>query len=145
MRLWRISEWTTLDGMGGMAVGGRWNGLGRPIVYTAGSSALALLEVLVRQPRSSLPPPFQLIEIAVPDQLAVLEWPPGVPIADKAATIGWGDAFLRAAEAPLARVPSIVAPQSWNYLLNPLHPDASRIRVVAAGRWPWDVRLFVRP
>lgn len=142
MRLWRISEWVDLDGVGGLAHGGRWHHAGRPIVYMAESSALALLEILVRQPRAAPPPPFQLLEIAAPDDLGVTTWPAGQAILDKDLTADWGDAFLRAAATPLARVPSVVAPRSWNYLLNPLHPEAPRVEVVQTARWPWDVRLF---
>jgi RES domain-containing protein len=35
------------DGEGARLYGGRWNSPGRPVVYTAGSLALAALEVLV--------------------------------------------------------------------------------------------------
>jgi RES domain-containing protein len=143
MRLWRISEWTTLDGEGGKLFGGRWNHAGHPIVYMAESSALAILEVLVWQPRSVVPPPFQLLEIHAPDDVAVTHWPADQDHRDKRLTADWGDAFLRVAETPFARVPSAVAPQSWNYLLNPLHPEAARVELIRAGRWPWDARLFV--
>ena len=142
MRLWRISEWTTLDGEGGRTFGGRWNHPGEPIVYTAESSALAILEVLVWRSKTSLPPPYQLLEIDAPDDLDVVDWPADQAIMDKDLTRDWGDAFLRANTTPLARVPSVVAPESWNYLLNPLHPKAARVRVLRAGRWPWDARLF---
>lgn len=145
MRLWRISEWTTLDGEGGKLFGGRWNHAGRPVVYTAESSALAILEVLVWRSRGVLPPPFQLLEIDAPDDVAVTHWPDDQNHRDKRLTADWGDAFLRAAATPLARVPSAVAPASWNYLLNPLHPDAARVELVRAGRWPWDARLFGTP
>lgn len=144
MRLWRISEWQSLDGGGGLVEGGRWHHAKNPIVYTANSSALAILEVLVRQPRTRLPPPFQLLEIEADDSLEVADWPTDQDIRDKELTASWGTAFLRSMAAPLARVPSVIAPEGWNYLLNPLHPDAAQVRVVRAGRWPWDARLFGR-
>ncbi|PAX06709.1 RES family NAD+ phosphorylase [Sphingomonas lenta] len=144
MRLWRISDWLTLDGVGGLTVGGRWHHAGRPIVYAADSSALALLEVLVHQHRAVRPAPYQLLEVEAPDDLAITDWPAGQDQHDAPFTADWGDAFLRAATTPLARVPSVIAPASWNYLLNPLHPDAARVRIVQAARWPWDARLFGR-
>ena len=43
------------DGEGARLYGGRWNSPGRPAVYTAGSLALAALEVLVHmQSRKAL-------------------------------------------------------------------------------------------
>ena len=144
MRLWRISEFAALDGAGGLIAAGRWNRIGRPVVYLADASALALLERFVRVDRATLPPPFQLLEVDAPDDLASTDWPAGQDPTDTALTQDWGDAFLKVARTPLARVPSVIAPRGWNWLLNPLHPDAARVSLAAAGRWPWDARLFNR-
>ena len=145
MRLWRISEHANLDGAGGLLAPGRWHRIGEPIVYMAESSALALLEIMVHINKTRLPPPYQLLEIGAPDELAIVEWPVDHDASDKELTADWGAAFLRSStSAALARVPSSVAPESWNYLLNPLHPHAQRITIAAAGRWPWDARLFER-
>lgn len=142
VRLCRILNYRSLDGQGGLHADGRWNRIGRPIVYTAESSALALLETLVKRSSPNLSPPDQLLENDGLDDLGVTCWPDDQNDRDKLLTAEWGDAFLRANQSPLARVPSIVAPRSWNYLLNPLHPDAARVEVIHAGRWPWDARLF---
>lgn len=142
MRLWRISEYVSLDGGGGLISAGRWHRLGRPIAYLAESAALAMLEVLVNTEIAEPPAAFQLIAITAPDRLQVIEWPADQDIGDALLTSDWGDAFLRSMDAPLARVPSIVAPESWNYLLNPLHPDAHAVTIERAARWAWDARLF---
>lgn len=131
-----------LDGAGGLVVGGRWHNPGRPIVYTAESSALAMLEVLVHLEVEQLPPPFQLLRIETPDDLPFEAWPDGGDPRDAAATAAWGDAWLAAGGTALARVPSVVAPGGSNWLINPAHADARGIRMVAASRWPWDERLF---
>lgn len=131
-----------LDGAGGLKDRGRWHNVGHPVVYLAESSALAILEVLVRQPRSRLPPPFQLLEIDAGASLDVISAPFESPLPHRDITAAWGDDFLKGTAAPLARVPSVVAPKGWNYLLNPLHPDAARVTVTTAARWPWDARLF---
>jgi RES domain-containing protein len=41
----------------------------------------------------------------------------------------------------LLRVPSAHAPQEWNYLLNPLHPEHPQLRTVALEPHPFDPRL----
>lgn len=142
MRFWRISEFPDLAGVGGQVAPGRWHTKGRHIVYAAESSALAMLEVLVGLELGVAPPSFQLVQIDAPDDISVRTFPDRGDVGEVSTTRMWGDAFLRAADAPLARVPSAVAPYCWNYLLNPLHPDAPRVRVVRAERWPWDARLF---
>lgn len=145
MRLWRISDFLTLDGVGGLIAEGRWNRVGQPITYLAESSALAMLEVLVNLEVSEPPASFQLIELEAPGTLTVGHWPADADPTNVDLTRDWGEAFLEANAAPLARVPSVVAPQSWNYLLNPFHPEAARVSITAAGRWPRDARLFDRP
>ena len=144
MRLWRISEFADLSGIGGQVAPGRWHTKGRPIVYAAESSALAMLEVLAGLEPGVASPSFQLIQIDAPDDFAMVAFPDDADVGDPSSTTAWGDDFIRAVGAPLARVPSAIAPYCWNYLLNPLHPDASRVRIVRAERRPWDVRLFER-
>lgn len=142
MILWRISEYATLDGAGGLAVQGRWHSKGRSIVYLADSSALAMLEMLVHLEVETLPPLFQLLKVSAPDDLAHDEWPKRHDPRDLAATRSWGDAWLKAGATPLARVPSIVAPHGVNWLFNPSHKDATQVRIEGSSRWPWDKRLF---
>ncbi|SNS37856.1 RES domain-containing protein [Sphingomonas laterariae] len=141
MLFWRISEYAVLDGMGGMVAAGRWNERGRPIVYMADSSALAMLEVLVHLEVRMIPPPFQLLEIAVPDDIAVEEAPAAL-LDTPAESAAWGSAWLAERRTALLRAPSIIAPGGFNWLLNPLHPDAAGAQVTRQARWPWDSRLF---
>lgn len=142
MILWRISEHATLNGAGGLVVGGRWHSKGRPIVYAAESAALAMLEVLVHLEVDSIPPPFQLMRIQVADGLPHSVWPNSARSDLSSETAEWGDAWLARGDAALARVPSAIAPDSFNWLINPLHSAARQIVITAASRWPWDERLF---
>jgi len=144
MLLWRVSNHRDLSGEGGHFSGGRWHSKGRPIVYTAESSPLALLEALVHLDGDMLPEPYQLLRIEGPDDLAFAEWKDDRPPTDQAKSAAWGDAWLAACETALARVPAAVAPHAYNWLINPAHPNAAGFRVAASGRWPWDQRLFKR-
>ena len=139
LTLWRISEFTSLDGEGGLHTPGRWHTLGHRVVYAAEHPALALLEALVRvRERPRLPPDYQLLQLAVGER-SVTRWEGELPsTADSRA---WGDAWLDAGETLLACVPAIVAPHSHNWLINPRHRDADTVRLVEAQRWSWDERL----
>jgi RES domain-containing protein len=53
-----------------------------------------------------------------------------------------GDAWLTSRKAALARVPSVIAPYTWNYLLNPEHPDAKHVRIAEIIPERFDGRLF---
>ena len=141
MLLWRVSEFLELDGEGGRLFDGRWNRGGTAIVYTAESSALALLEVLVRLESRHVPAPFQLLRLEAPDGLAIqaFDGPPRLPLEESRE---WGEQWLAAGRTALARVPSVIAPHAFNLLLNPAHRDAAQVRLTEYGRYPWDERLF---
>ena len=142
MILWRVSEFVELDGEGGKLFKGRWHRAGRPVVYTAEHSALALLEILAQWQRRVTPPPFQLLEIDAPDDLGVTPFNERVPPASQDVSRSWGEAWLVTGATAIARVPSSLAPHANNYLINPNHCDAARIKVVRHARYQWDSRLF---
>ena len=53
-----------------------------------------------------------------------------------------GDGWLASLETPIARVPSAIMPRTWNYLLNPEHPDAKQVRIAEVIKERLDNRLF---
>ncbi len=53
-----------------------------------------------------------------------------------------GDAWLRAGRTALLFVPSAIVPRTRNCLLNPLHRDAARLKIVSAARYPFDPRFL---
>ena len=130
---WRISIYTSLDGEGAAVGGGRWNTPGRPAVYLAESPAGAMLEVLAHLPtdEGELPNSFRLLRVEAITAIGVVEL--GAPAGEawkqnERITRQIGDEWLESRETPLARVPSAIMPFTWNYLLNPLHPDAGQDR-----------------
>jgi len=145
MSLWRISNYADLDGAGGVLFPGRWHNAGRPIIYAAESPAGALLEILVHLDREDLPDDYQLIEIAGPETASIETIDPrSLPARwrdDLTVTRSIGDQWLRAARSLLLRVPSVLAPRTWNYLFNPRHADASAARIATTERFPFDGRL----
>jgi RES domain-containing protein len=146
-RYWRISNHIDLGGWGGKKFSSRWGSLGRRIVYFAESPAGALLEVLVHvnQMEEKLPETFMLMEIAAPENHSLHELTPpteGNWRNRPEATQQLGDAWLTARETLIARVPSAIVPRTWNYLLNPEHPDAAQVRIETVVQERFDNRLF---
>ncbi|MBI4756161.1 MAG: RES family NAD+ phosphorylase, partial [Betaproteobacteria bacterium] len=52
-----------------------------------------------------------------------------------------GDEWLRCDASPLLAVPSVVAPETTNVLLTPLHPDLGKARIANIATHPFDPRL----
>jgi RES domain-containing protein len=131
-----------LDGEGARLWGGRWNTPGRPMVYTAASPSLAVLEVLVHLdlPSALLPDDYMLLTIDVPEGAPVRRIETG-PSADADCRRA-GDAFLAAGAALALMVRSAVVPQERNVLLNPRHPAMQGTAIVRTEPFRFDPRLL---
>jgi RES domain-containing protein len=127
--------------------GGRWNSPGTSIVYCSSSIALAVLETLTTIRTDSLPYNRYLVRVAVPDAVwAAREFVAPQPGWD---SIPWGQASLNAGDTWVASsrslillVPSVIVPEEFNVLINPLHPDAGLIAATTVKKWIFDPRFF---
>jgi hypothetical protein len=52
-----------------------------------------------------------------------------------------GDSFLKQQKYLLMKVPSAIVPQEFNYLINPLYPEASKIKLLKQQSFNFDERL----
>lgn len=52
------------------------------------------------------------------------------------------DEWLASGRRAILRVPSIIVPEEWNVLINPLHPHARHIHVESQRPIQFDTRLF---
>ena len=143
MRAWRISNFADLSGEGGLLIEGRWHFRGTPIVYCTDHPSTALLEILVHATRYTVPDYYQLLEIEVPDDIETFA--PTIAMnwdrdADETRRIG--ARFIADGIFALMNVPSVIMPKARNFLLNPAHSDARRIRIVETYRYPFDSRLI---
>ncbi len=142
------------SGIGAKDRGGRWNGKGFPVVYTAGALSLAILEVLVHLDDSSLVSSYGCYSVKIPKAIvAVL--PMGAlprgwsasPIPEPVQEIG--NRWLVRGTSAVLQVPSATyllpgdPPPESNYLLNPAHKDFSKIEIGSFRRLRIDERLGV--
>jgi RES domain-containing protein len=140
---------TTLQGVGAASTEGyRWNSLNTFLVYTAESRALAILEVSVHLDLSEdLPNDRFYVEIDIPDDIEIFElsmdelpknWDAKPPLLE---TQFIGDDFVTQKNAAILKVPSAIVPPEFNYLINPNHADAAKIKVVSIQPLQFDNRL----
>jgi RES domain-containing protein len=148
LKLFRLgtAAFPVWDGAGAAAQDGRWNPPGIPVIYAAGTLSLAMLERLVQ--RRNLGQTL-LVEAEAPTELAVEDLmarpPPNWRALGSPEAMAEGGRWLASGRSPLLRVPSALVPREANYLVNPAHPDASRIRVGPPETLEWDARLFGVP
>lgn len=137
-----------LDGEGARLAGGRWNPPGLAVIYASASSSLAVLELLVHTDSDLLPGDLTIVEIRIPDAVRMEILDPATlpddwrdyPPPESLQAIG--ARWARARRAAVFAVPSAVNPLELNYLVNPDHPDASRVSIVTTRPFVFDPRLF---
>ena len=143
MIVYRLAKaaFTALDGEGARLFGGRWNSPGRPMIYTAASPSLAVLEVLVHLdlPIDLMPDDYRLLAIEIPDD-APIERLDQAP-ADAQTCLEAGDTFLTQGAALALLVPSVVVPQERNALINARHAAMGAVRLVGDEPFRFDRRL----
>ncbi|MDP4528270.1 RES domain-containing protein [Alkalimonas delamerensis] len=134
MLLYRLvhQKWAAqaFDGEGARLYGGRWNSKGKACIYTAGSEALAMLEVLVHLNNRVALKQFRLFQLQLPDDALLSLSPQHLPAnwqmqPASAGTANIGDSWLQEQASLALAVPSVLAPREHNILLNPSHPDYS--------------------
>ncbi|MFP3501672.1 RES family NAD+ phosphorylase [Burkholderia sp. SIMBA_062] len=152
MKLFRIADTrhAIWSGTGAMLVGGRFNSPGRPVIYAASTFAGAMLEVLVHARIGKVPKTHGWVEATVPDDVPVERHtaetlPAGWNGAALQEARRFGDAWLTESRTALLVVPSVVVRAESNVLVNPAHPDATRIVVNEPQPVVWDERLFMMP
>jgi RES domain-containing protein len=138
------------DGSGAALEGARWNSPGRPLIYASEHYATAILEKLVHAGRTQLPGAHHAAEIRIPDDLPLERFDParipGWEIEDSPSARAFGDAWHSEARSAVLVVPSLPGqPVERNFIINPTHPDAARIRVMPSFDVVWDGRLFGPP
>ena len=136
-----------LSGIGAEKYPGRWNLPEYRMLYTAGSESLAPLEVLAHFDDEEAPADQCVVVLDVPDKLIhqlkplPKEWdftPAG--LASKYA----GTEFLKAAKHLVLKVPSAIIKSEYNYLINPLHPAMSQVKIAKTYDKLWDERILGR-
>jgi len=145
--LWRISNYADLTGAGGLRAAGRWHSIGRRVVYLSEHPASCLLEALAHGLSiGEVPRSYQWLEVDVAAGVTA-EHADDLPdgwAEDPAISRQVGDAWFARKTSALLRVPSALVPATGNYVLNPRHPDAERVRVVRAFQHVLDGRFSTR-
>jgi RES domain-containing protein len=144
MILWRNSRHRDLSGMGGLKAAGRWHHAGHAVVYLTETPASALLEVCVHTSANDVPPEFTLLKIEGPDVEV-----PSIKADDLPkdwrtrleVTRDLGTAWLERNESVLLEVPSVIVPETVNFLFNPSHKQAMKFRIADVFSYPFDLRL----
>ncbi|HZJ21185.1 MAG TPA: RES family NAD+ phosphorylase [Pricia sp.] len=140
MTIYRVSKdkWKDdLSGGGGLKSEGRWHYKGIPIIYASESKAVAKKEKQRGPAGKIIPDGYVYVAYEIPDDLEILEL-----TREDLKEIPWdmtpykngvaqriGELLLEEGKYAVIKVPSVVDDKAYNYIINPNHPDASRITI----------------
>jgi RES domain-containing protein len=135
------------NGEGAFRGGSRWNTPGNRMSFASTSQSLAQLEYLAHVDWSTtLHDDLTLVEgslddrfiDAVPSENLPPDWRQNPPSSSSAAL---GDAWISSGKSAGLFVPSALAPEERNVLLNPVHADFKHVRVTSMNTFSFDGRL----
>ncbi len=155
MMLWRIAAETRkhpaddLSGAGAASYPGRWNNEKQAVVYAAPTIAIAVLETAAHIDDAGLPLNRFLVRMDVPEHV----WKQREEVLTTALPITWsaipagqgsirfGSDWLSSLRSPILLVPSVIVPEEWAALVNPMHPLARKISAAIIRPFEYS-RLF---
>ena len=147
MECFRITHAQYVDTLYASGRAGRWNAEKQRLIYTAASRSLACLENVVHRSGRGLNALFKVMVIYIPDDLYIEnldtsqlpeQWYQSVYVPECKRV---GDAWLNSQRSPVLKVPSAIIPNEYDYLLNPLHQDFEKIRLIATEDFRFDMRI----
>jgi len=135
-----------LSGTGAKLYGGRWNSMGLNALYTTENISLAVLEVLVHTKMFKSLPDFSLATIEIPKTIEP------VIITNEKLKRNWkddisytqfiGNEFLKSLQGVVLKIPSAIIGEENNFLINPKHPEISKLKIVSSKEFEFDKRLY---
>lgn len=137
------------SGKGGLHNKSRWASKGQLVSYAADHLATATLEKLAGVQRADLMAEMVYAKAELDDAYATVlpddqlpnDWN-ALPASEGTRSVG--DAWLNEQNSVLLRIPSVVLPESANYVINVAHPDASNLQIRVVAPLLIDNRVLAR-
>jgi RES domain-containing protein len=150
MELFRIAAERYAGELKASGAPNRWNKKGEQIIYAGGSRSLSTLELVVH--RNFIKPDirYKVMVLSVPDSDLMVK-----TITTSRLPKNWrqieaysklqeiGSEWIGSKQTLLLKVPSVIIPQEYNYLINTEHPDFKKhVTLVRTEEYFWDWRLL---
>lgn len=133
-----------LNGEGARLHGGRWNLIGQPCIYASETRSLCVLEYAANVSLEDMPDDLSFTSYELPDKSWATFQPADLPrgwTETPSSTLikEWGTRQIR--EHLAIRLPSVVLPFEFNFILNPLHSDFKKVRIIEVESFTFDRRI----
>jgi RES domain-containing protein len=137
---------TDISGTGAKLYGGRWNSKGTPMLYASCHISLSVLELLVHNHFQDFAVPLSILKIQLPkietvNEIKTSKLKPNW-IDDVGYTNFMGNEFINSNTDLYIKIPSAVITDECNVLVNPLHHDFKKVKIIETSTFKTDKRLF---
>ncbi len=124
----------------------RWNSKKHQLLYTSWTRSLACLENIVHKSGEMLSQSFTCMHIEIPDsvkmsEIKLKELPTNWRAIESSHAKIIGDYWAASLESCVLKVPSAIIEEEYNYLINVLHPDFSKIKLKGKTKFVFDSRI----
>jgi len=149
VELFRITHKKYADSLTASGTANRWNREEEFVIYAGSSCSLCTLELIVHKARVSNRNDYKVLVISVADADHLVR-----QIKIDTLPTHWrqlkaysqlqklGSTWYRNMESLLLKVPSVVIPREYNYVINTKHPDFPKhVKLVRSEAYFWDERL----
>jgi RES domain-containing protein len=136
------------SGNGAKEFPGRWNHKGTRVIYASESLSLAALELFVHLRDDGRGKQYVWISAKIPSGIHIesvnkpslpSNWANDPP---NSSTRNIGDAWVQELRSAVLKIPSVVTTGEYNYMLNPTHPDFSKIKINTPVPYLYDSRMW---
>jgi RES domain-containing protein len=135
-----------LSGEGAKLNGGRWNHIGVPCIYAGESRSIVLLEYSAHVSINDIKRALSFTTFFVPGD-SILELKaaalPGnwKEFPHPKETRDMGSKWLQENQYLLFKIPSVIIPSEFIYLINPLHPRIKEVKIDGVEDYAYDLRV----
>jgi RES domain-containing protein len=147
MLVYRITPKIYMSSLFAPGIPGRWNSAGKLVIYAAESIALAFTENIIRRKGLGFGNDYGIMYIEIPDTLEITKIEPSKLLAgwrsftDYSICQAIGDTWYNKSITPILKVPSAVLPSDYNFVLNSMHSEFKKIKLVGTSDLIPDDRI----
>ena len=137
-----------ITGEGARLNGGRWNHVGIPCIYAGGSRAIVLLEYSAHVSIHNIKRALSFTTISVTDnsitELKTADLPDNwQTFPHPKETRDLGSKLLIKKTSLVIKIPSVIIPEEYIYLINPNHVRIAEVVVKEIKDYSYDLRLKI--
>lgn len=146
MLVFKITHKKYAETLSVSGLSGRWNSNGKLVLYTAENISLALLENMIYRVGTGFNADYKIMVIEVPDKSFEAISKEKLPknwrnIESYPALQKMGDSWYDSQESLCLKVPSSVLPENFNFIINTIHPDFKKVKLIDVLPYVPDERL----